>query len=130
MIVVLLADVSSAALIPSILAGQVYGRGTIAARSVDRTVVLMNQVELDSPVSAAVLDSAMKAFGPRLLGAICWDHALAEALVNRRLLVSGSGGAAEDLQLLVDSLLARTRPSAAPAPEAGAFPALTEWGLR
>ncbi len=131
MLVVLLADVSSAALIPSILQGQAYGRGTLAARSTDRTVALMNQVDLDSPVSAAVLDSAMKAFGPRLLGAICWDNALAEALVNRRLLLAGSGGAAEDLQLLVDSLIVRTRPAdAAPAPEASAFPALTEWGLR
>ncbi len=129
MLVVLLADVSSAALIPSILQGQAYGRGTIAVRSVDRSVVLMNQVDLESPVSAAVLDSAMRAFGPRLLGAVCWDNALAEALVNRRLLLSGTGGAAEDLQLLVDSLVARVR-AAAPAPDAGAFPALTEWGLR
>jgi cellulose synthase operon protein YhjQ len=131
-ITVLLADIGSAALIPQILSGQVYGRGTMAARVGDRTVVLMNQVELDSPVSAAVLDSAMNAFGPRLLGAVCWDDALAEALVNRRLLTSGTGGAAEDLMLLADSLLARIRPPAAPAPvsEPGSFPALTEWGLR
>jgi cellulose synthase operon protein YhjQ len=130
-VVVLLADVASAALIPPILSGQVYGRGTMSARSVDRMVVLMNQVDLDAPVSAAVLDSARNAFGPRLLGAVCWDSALAEALGHRRLLTNGEGGAAEDLQLLVDSLTARTRQSAAaPAQETEAFPALREWGLR
>ncbi len=130
-VVVLLADIASAALIPPILSGQVYGRGTMSARSADRMVVLMNQVDLDAPVSAAVLESARNAFGPRLLGAVCWDNAVAEALVHRRLLTNGTGGAAEDLQLLVDSLTARTRQSAAaPDPDAGAFPALREWGLR
>jgi cellulose synthase operon protein YhjQ len=130
-VVVLLADVASAALIPPILSGQVYGRGTMSARSVDRLVVLMNQVDLDAPVSVAVLESARNAFGPRLLGAICWDNAVAEALVNRRLLTNGAGGAGEDLQLLVDSLTARTRQSVGPpAPDAEAFPALKEWGLR
>ncbi len=130
-VVVLLADVASAALIPPIVSGQIYGRGTISARSVDRMVVLMNQVDLDAPLSAAVLDSARNAFGPRLLGAVCWDSALAEALVHRRLLTNGAGGAAEDLQLLVDSLTARFgETAAATAPEADAFPALREWGLR
>jgi cellulose synthase operon protein YhjQ len=131
MVVVLVADIASAALIPPILSGQVYGRGTMSVRSVDRMVVLMNQVDLDAPVSAAVLESARNAFGPRLLGAICWDSALADALGHRRLLTNGAGGAAEDLQLLVDSLMARTRhAAAAPAPETGVFSALKEWGLR
>lgn len=129
-VVVLLADVASAALIPPIISGQVYGRGTLSARSVDRMVVLMNQVDLDAPVSAAVLDSARGAFGTRLLGAVCWDGALAEALVHRQLLTDGGEGAAEDLQLLVDTLAARTRGAAPAAPEADAFPALREWGLR
>jgi cellulose synthase operon protein YhjQ len=131
LVVVLLADVASAALIPPIVSGQVYGRGTISARSLDRIVVLMNQVDLDAPISAAVLESARNAFGPRLLGAVCWDSALAEALVHRRLLTNGAGGAAEDLQLLVDALTARSGgTAAAPPPDADAFPALREWGLR
>lgn len=131
LVVVLLADVASAALIPPIVSGQIYGRGTMSARSVDRVVVLMNQVDLDAPISAAVLDSARNAFGPRLLGAVCWDSALAEALVHRYLLTDGAEGAAEDLQLLVDALTARTGGTAAAAsPEADAFPALREWGLR
>jgi cellulose synthase operon protein YhjQ len=134
-VMVLLADAGSASLIPQILSGQVYGRGTMASRMADRTAVLMNQVELDSPLSAAVLNSAVNAFGPRLLGAVCRDDALAEALANRRLLTSGTDGAAEDLTLLVDLLLARIRPrKAAPVPvappTAGSFSALADWGLR
>lgn len=131
LVVVLLADVASAALIPPIVSGQIYGRGTISARSVDRIVVLLNQVDLDAPVSAAVLDSARNAFGPRLLGAVCWDSALAEALAHRRLLTDATDGAAEDLQLLVDSLIVRAGGAATAAPpDADAFPALREWGLR
>lgn len=131
MVVVLLADGASAALISPILSGQVYGRGTLSARSLDRMVVLMNQVDLDVPVSAAVLESARNAFGRRLLGAVCWDGALAEALVHQRLLTNGEGGAAEDLQLLVDAIAARARrTTAGSAPETGRFPALTQWGLR
>jgi cellulose synthase operon protein YhjQ len=131
MVVVLIADGASAALIPPILSGQVYGRGTISARSLDRMAVLLNQVDLDVPVSAAVLESARNAFGPRLLGAVCWDSELAEALVHQRLLTNGKGAAAEDLQLLVDAITARSRPAAAePGSEMGRFPALTEWGLR
>ena len=132
-VMVLLADAGSASLMPLVISGQVYGRGTMAARMAERTVVLMNQVDLDSPLSAAVLDSAVNAFGPRLLGAVCRDDMLAEALANRRLLASGGGGAAEDLALLVDQLVARLRtlPPAAPAPpaEASRFAALAEWGL-
>lgn len=130
-VVVLVADVASAALIPPIVSGQIYGRGTISARSIDRMVVLMNQVDLDAPVSAAVLESARNAFGHRLLGAICWDSALAEALAHRHLLTDGGEGAAEDLQLLVDSLAARCRGATTAGPEGGeSFPALREWGLR
>jgi cellulose synthase operon protein YhjQ len=133
-VMVLLADAGSASLIPQILSGQVYGRGTMATRMAERTAVLMNQVELDSPLSAAVLNSAVNAFGPRLLGAVCRDDALAEALADRRLLTSGTDGAAEDLTLLVDLLTARIRPQrATPAPVAAPEPhnysALADWGL-
>jgi cellulose synthase operon protein YhjQ len=130
-VTVLLADIGSAALIPQVVSGHIYGRGTMVARLAERTVALMNHVELDSPLSAAILDSAINAFGQRLLGAVCWDDALAGALVNRRLLLNGGSGAAEDLMMVADSLAARIRPPAPPpAPESGAFPALTDWGLR
>ena len=134
-IVVLLADAGSASLIPQIISGQIYGRGTMATRMAERTVVLMNQVELDSPLSAAVLNSAAHAFGSRLLGAVCRDDALAEALAHRRLLTTGIGAGAEDLMLLVDTLIERIRPAqaepvAATIPGARSFPALADWGLR
>ncbi len=131
-ITVLLADVGSAPLIPQVLSSRLYGRGTMAARLVERTVVLMNQVELDSALSTDILDRAMNTFGQRLLGAVCWDDALGDALVNRRLLLNGGSGAAEDLTVVTDSLLVRVRPSTRPPPldDPGIFPALSDWGLR
>jgi cellulose synthase operon protein YhjQ len=128
-VVVLLADAASASLIPQIVSGRIYGRGTLVGRITERTVVAMNQVELDSHLSSAVLDSAVQAFGPRLLGAVCRDDALAEALANQRLLTDEAGGAAEDLLILADAIIARA--GLAPAgEEALAFPALADWGLR
>ncbi len=127
-VMVLLADAGSASLIPQIVSGRIYGRGTLASRMAERTAVLMNQVELDAPLSAAVLNSAVQAFGPRLLGAVCRDDALAEALAHQHLLTSGAGGAAEDLLILTDAIIARLglTPVAAGTQ---AFPALADWGL-
>ena len=66
--------------------------------------------------------------GPRLLGAVCRDDALAEALANRRLLLDGAGAAAEDLMLMVDAIQnwAKLVPASG---RSGQFPALTDWGL-
>jgi cellulose synthase operon protein YhjQ len=127
-VMVLLADAGSASLIPQIVSGRIYGRGTLAGRMAERTAVLMNQVELDAPLSAAVLNSAVQAFESRLLGAVCRDDALAEALANQHLLTDGSGGAAEDLLILADAIVARLGLAPAGA-EARAFPALADWGL-
>ncbi len=127
-VVVLLADAGSASLIPQVASGRVYGRGTLAGRLSERAAVVLNQVELDSALSAAVLDSTATALGTRLLGAVCRDDALAEALANRELLLSGEGGAAEDLGLMVDAI--ETRAKLAPVGgRRGTFPALAEWGL-
>ena len=127
-VMVLLTDAGSASLIPQVVSGRIYGRGTLASRMAERTAVLMNQVELDSPLSAAVLDSAVQAFGSRLLGAVCRDDLLAEALANQQLLTDGDGGAAEDLLILADAITARL--GLMPAGSVvRAFPALAEWGL-
>ena len=85
-ILVMLADAGSASLLPQILTGKAYGRGTLGARMSERAGVVLNQVELDSRLSAAVLDSAAQLLGPRLFGAVCRDDALTEALADRRLL--------------------------------------------
>jgi cellulose synthase operon protein YhjQ len=129
---VLLADAGSAALMPQVVSGQVFGRGTLAGRFVERMGVVMNQADFASPLSAAVMDCAIRALGPRLLGAICLDMALSEALAEKRMLTDGEPGAGEDLVVVTDRIvsLLRLPPPAPPAPAGMAFPALSEWGLR
>jgi cellulose synthase operon protein YhjQ len=129
---VLLADGGSAALMPQVVSGQVFGRGTLAGRFVERMGVVMNQADFGNPLSAAVMDCAIRALGPRLLGAICHDDALAEALAEKRMLLDGEPGAGEDLVVLTDRIVSLLRlPPPAPVLSAGtAFPALSEWGLR
>lgn len=128
-VVVLLADAGSASLMPQVASGRVYGRGTLAGRMADRTAVVLNQVELDGPLSAAVLESAATALGSRLLGAVCRDEALAEALAKRHLLLDGIGAAAEDLVLMVDAIQTRVK-LAPPSGRRSNFSALADWGLR
>lgn len=128
--VVLLADAGSAAMIPMVANGQTFGRGTLAGRYADRIGVVINQVQLASPLSAAVMDCALRALGDRVLGAVCQDNALGEALAQKKLLTAGGLGAADDLLILVDQITARLRlpqPGAAVAPS---YPALADWGLR
>jgi hypothetical protein len=50
-------------------------------------------------------------------------------LANQRLLTDEAGGAAEDLLILADAIIARAGLAPAGA-EALAFPALADWGLR
>lgn len=128
-VIVLLTDSGSAALIPQVIAGSCYGRGILATRMAERAGIVLNQVDLDSRLSTAVLDSAAHLLGPRLLAAICRDDALAEALADRRLLTDGAGGAAEDLALLADAVIARARLSP-PGTQRAGFSALAEWGIR
>ena len=129
---VLLADAGSAALMPLVVSGQVFGRGTLAGRFVERMGVVMNQADFSSPLSAAVMDCAIRALGPRLLGAVCHDTALAEALAEKRMLTEGEPGAGEDLLVLAERMvsLLRLPPPQPLAPTGTAFPALSEWGLR
>jgi len=122
-VVVLLADAGSAALLPQVTA--IYGRGTLAGRRAERTAVMLNQVRLGGALSSAVLDSAVVALGPRLIGAVCRDEGLAEALANRTLLVDAPGGAAEDLGLMVDAIQVRAK-LAPPAGRRGNVSALAD----
>ena len=127
-VLVLLADAGSASLMPQVASGRIHGRGTLAGRMADRMAVVLNQVELDGPLSAAVLESAATALGPRLLGAVCRDDALAEALANRHLLLDATGAAAEDLALMVDAIQNRAK-LAPTSGRRGNFSALADWGL-
>jgi cellulose synthase operon protein YhjQ len=133
-VLVLLADAGSAAMIPQIAGNRHLGRGTLAARAAERAVVVLNQVENGVTLSDAVLEMAEQALGPRLLGVVCRDDALAEALADRRMLLDGEEGAGEDLALLAEALLKRLRLAGGGAARArqeppGLFgPNLFDWG--
>jgi cellulose synthase operon protein YhjQ len=126
---VLLADAGSAALIPDIAKGQMFGRGTLAQRTTDRVGLIMNQVDLAQPLGQAVMDCAVHAMSHRLLGAVCLDQGLSEALAHKHLLLDGKAGAAEDLQGIADKIVSRLR-LPPPGSEATGFRALADWGLR
>lgn len=127
MVILLLADAGSAAIIPQIANNRFLGRGTLGARAADRAVLVLNQVDDTEPLSDAVFDMARNALGNRLIGAICRDPELAEALADKRMLLHGEPGAGEDLQLLADAIVKRLK---LPRPGARAvdFSALNEWG--
>lgn len=124
-VAVLLADGGSACLLPQIADGRFLGHGTLAARTAERMVLALNQVDLDSPLPLAVLDCAESAMGGRLLGVVARDAAVAEALADRRLPMELAGSrAAEDLALLAEAVLARLalpRPAAAPGRSVPAY---------
>ncbi|WP_342452953.1 cellulose synthase operon protein YhjQ/BcsQ [Pararoseomonas indoligenes] len=128
-VVVLLPDGGSASLIPQIADGRFLGRGTLALRAAERALLVLNQVDLESPLSTAVLDCAQAVMGARLVGVVARDSGVAEALADRRLPVEIPGSrAAEDLSLLTEGILGRlTLP---PAMSAGGHSVLTHWGLR
>jgi len=127
-VAVLLADGGSASLIPRLADGTFLGRGTMAMRAAGRAVLALNQVELDQPLSTAVLDVARGLMGGRLLGVVGRDLAVAEALADRRLPVEvAAGSAAEDLSLLAEALLGRL---SLPAPLASRPSVLQDWGQR
>ncbi|SDB72439.1 cellulose synthase operon protein YhjQ/BcsQ [Belnapia rosea] len=133
MVVVLLADAASAALIPQIASNRWLGRGRLATRAGERGVVVLNQVDLDAPLASAVFDGAAETLGARLVGAVCRDEAVAEALGDKRLLLDARDGpAAEDLRAVTDAIAARLRlaPPGQQGRRRSSFAALSDWGLR
>jgi len=130
--VVLLADSGSASFIPSIATGRFLGRGTLAARSAQKAMLVLNQVELAAPLSDAVLEFAQQTMGDRPVSAVARDPAVAEALADRRLPVEGTGPGSEDLALLaerIEGLLALAVPQDRDKPRP-TFSALASWGHR
>jgi cellulose synthase operon protein YhjQ len=133
LVVVLLADAASAAQIPLIASNNWLGRGRLATRAGERAVVVLNQVDLDAPLGSAVFDGASEALGARLLGAVCRDAAVAEALADKRMLLDPRDGpAAEDLRAVADAIATRLRltPPGHHARRRSSFSALSDWGLR
>lgn len=121
---VLLADATSAALVPEIDSGRFLGSGTMAALFAGRLRVVLNQVDQSSQLSCASAEAVARHLGPRLLGAVCRDEAVAEALASQRML----------LDIAADSLAAQDMQEIARGIEA-ALPAVPEtlaagWGAR
>jgi cellulose synthase operon protein YhjQ len=125
--IVLLADAGSAAMIPQIANTRLASRGTLGSRLADQSAVVLNQVDVDLPLGVAVMDCAIQSLGNRLIGAVCRDDAVAEALAERCLLTGGAGGAVDDLRALTDAVAARLR--LAEPTRRGGFAALSDWGL-
>lgn len=121
---VLLADATSAALVPEIDSGRFLGNGTMAALFAGRLRVVLNQVDAASRLSRVAAETVARHLGPRLLGAVCRDEVVAEALASQRMVLDlgPESHAAEDLREI-----ARGIEAAFPVvPEA--FPAA--WGAR
>jgi cellulose synthase operon protein YhjQ len=133
LVVVLLADGASAAQIPLVASNRWLGRGRLAARVGEKAVVVLNQVDLDAPLGSAVFDGAAEVLGTRLVGAVCRDEAVAEALADKRMLLDAhEGPAAEDLCAVAEGIATRLRlaPPGSQARRRTGFSALSEWGLR
>jgi cellulose synthase operon protein YhjQ len=96
-VVVLLADATSAVLVPEIDSGRFLGGASPAEPG--RLRVVLNQVEAGSRLSRAVAEALVRHLGPRLLGAVCRDEAVAEALAVQRLLQDEAPGSAAALDI-------------------------------
>jgi len=98
-IAVLLADAASTALLPDIESGRFLGRGTLGNLYATRLRVVLNQVDYHSRLSIASAEAMAAHLGPRLLGAVARDEALAEALACQRLLAecAPASAAAQDI---------------------------------
>ncbi|MBK1658401.1 cellulose biosynthesis protein BcsQ [Paracraurococcus ruber] len=81
-LVPLLADGGSMAVLPDIEAGRFLGRGTLGRMLFTRVRFVLNQVEAGSPLSAAVAEGLLPRFGPHLLGFVARDAAVAEAFAS------------------------------------------------
>jgi MinD-like ATPase involved in chromosome partitioning or flagellar assembly len=79
--------------------------------------IVLNEVESGSRLSAEVANGMARHFGTRLLGAVCRDPAVAEALAAQQLVADYALGsrAAEDLEDIAQAVLQALPASAAPA---------------
>lgn len=117
-ICVLLADATAAALVPEIDSGRFLG--TRAGLFDGQVRVVLNQVEPTSRLSRSAAETVARYLGPRLLGAVCRDEAVAEALASQRMLLdlAPQSRAAEDLRGIargIEAALPRV-PAAIPVP--------------
>ncbi|KAA2214447.1 cellulose biosynthesis protein BcsQ [Teichococcus oryzae] len=130
---VLQSEAISAAMLAEVESGRFLGSGTLPALFAGRLHFLLNGVDLQSRLSRSTAETVAQHLGPRLLGAVSRDEALAEALAYQRPLLdhAPASAAAADLRQVaaaVEALLpapvARPVQPAAPAQpqHAAAFP--------
>jgi cellulose synthase operon protein YhjQ len=120
---VLLADAGSTALLPEIESHRFLGQGTLDTLNRPRLLVALNQVDHGSSLSVAAAEGVAAQLGPRLVGAVCRDEAMADALAFQRPVGAHAPAsrAARDVADLAAALL-RLLPPPAPA---AAMPALS-----
>ncbi len=105
-VAVLQAEALSAVLVPEIVSGRFLGSGTMAAMFATRLRVVLNEVDLQSRLSRASAEAVARHLGPRLLGAVCRDETLAEALACQKLVQDSApqGRAAEDIRIIARAI--------------------------
>ncbi|HEY4252771.1 MAG TPA: cellulose biosynthesis protein BcsQ [Roseomonas sp.] len=135
-IAVLLADAASTALLPQVETGGFLGQGTLASLFSSRLRIVINQVDPASRLSMNAAEAVARHLGPKLLGAVARDEAMAEALAYQRLLLdfAPASRAAGDLGAIARATLALLPPPvpAAPPASSGRPPLLdpARWGQR
>jgi cellulose synthase operon protein YhjQ len=129
LVAVLLPDPASTALLPHIEQGRFLGRGTLATLGAPRIVVALNQVDPHSALSRSTAEAVARHLGPRLVGAVCREDSVAEALAWQRPLLAHAPDSApgRDLADLAAAVAALLPPPAVPAAAAPPPPPL--WGL-
>ncbi|MDB5370900.1 MAG: Cellulose synthase operon protein YhjQ [Roseomonas sp.] len=129
-VTVLQSSAISAAMLNEIEAGRFLGSGTMAALFAGRLQFVLNGVDMNSRLSRGAAEAVARHLGPRLLGAISQDDAVAEALASQRLVheVAPHSRAAEDMRQVARAIeallppLAQDAPTPPPAPPSLAAP--------
>lgn len=113
-VAVLLADAGSTALLPEIETGRFLGRGTLGGLFAARLRIVLNQVDRHSRLSVVAAEAMAAHFGPRLLGAVCRDDSMAEALACQQPVGTFDAGSApaRDITDIAAALLSQLAPSA------------------
>lgn len=117
---VLMADPASMSLLPDIEAGRYPGGGTLQTLAARDARFVLNQVDWTFPLSERIARAIAQKLRDRLLGAICRDTAVMEALAYGRPLSlhAPTSDAARDLATLADTV-ARQLATRAPNNNAG-----------
>jgi cellulose synthase operon protein YhjQ len=124
-LVALLADGASIAQLPQLQSGRFLGRGTLGSLFAARLRVVVNEVDAGSRLATEVAASLAQTLGPRLVGAIARDHAVAEALACQQL-VADYAPTCRAVADLAD--IAHVVDRALPVPVTTPAPAAALWG--